>query len=65
MPIPDKYLADFEENGIYHVYNRTNNKEKLFLSEENVIFFLRRFKELNSPLADTYSWNLLPIIFIC
>lgn len=41
MPIPDKYLANFEENSIYHVYNRTNNKEKLFLSEENILFFFK------------------------
>ena len=39
MPIPEKYLADFDENGIYHVYNRTNNMERLFLSDENRHFF--------------------------
>lgn len=60
MPIPLKYLADFEENGIYHIYNRTNNKELLFLNDENRRFFLQRYKELISPVAETYSWNLLP-----
>ena len=60
MPIPSKYLADFEEGEIYHVYNRTNNREKLFLTDENRSFFLRRYKEIVSPFADTYCWNLLP-----
>jgi putative transposase len=59
MPIPEKYLADFEEGEIYHVYNRTNNKEKLFLTDENRLFFLKRYKEIVAPFADTYCWNLL------
>ena len=46
MPIPAKYLADFTENGIYHIYNRTNNKEKLFLSNENRLFFLKKIPRL-------------------
>src|SRR6185437_5989232 len=60
MPIPEKYIADFEEDEIYHVYNRTNNKEKLFLTDENRVFFLRRYKEMLAPFVDTYCWNLLP-----
>jgi REP element-mobilizing transposase RayT len=60
MPIPEKYMADFEENGIYHVYNRTNNQEKLFLSDENRLFFLRKYKEHLSAYLDTYCWCLLP-----
>jgi len=59
MPIPIRYLADFEENGIYHVYNRTNNKEALFLNDENRFFFLKRYKDLLSPFTDTYCWCLL------
>ena len=60
MPIPKKYIVDFEEDEMYHVYNRTNNKEKLFLSDENRLFFLQRYKEIISPFADTFCWNLLP-----
>jgi hypothetical protein len=33
MPIPTKYLAEFAEGHLYHVYNRTNNKELLFLND--------------------------------
>jgi REP element-mobilizing transposase RayT len=58
MPIPSKYLASFEENGMYHIYNRTNNKEALFLNDDNRNFFLKRYKELLSPFVDTYCWCL-------
>jgi putative transposase len=60
MPISEKYIADFEEEEIFHVYNRTNNKEKLFLTDENRLFFLKRNKEIVGSFADTYCWNLLP-----
>lgn len=60
MPIPQKYLADFEENSIYHLYNRTNNKDLLFITDENRVFFLKRYKELLAPFTDTYCWCLLP-----
>lgn len=60
MPIPTQYIADFQENAVYHVYNRTNNNEKLFLSDENRSFFLRRFYKYLSPFTDLYCWCLLP-----
>jgi hypothetical protein len=60
MPIPAKYLADFTENGIYHIYNRTNNNELLFHSDENRLFFLQRYDNYLSHLLDTYCWCLLP-----
>ncbi len=60
MPIADKYLADLTEGNIYHIYNRTNNKELLFKSDENRRFFLQRFTHYLSPYLDTYCWCLLP-----
>lgn len=60
MPIPLKYLAEFNENGIYHVYNRTNNREKLFLNDENRQFFLKKYYEHLTPYLDTFCWCLLP-----
>jgi putative transposase len=60
MPINPNYLADFEEDGIYHVYNRTNNGEPLFLTDENRYFFLKKYKEYLAAYIDTYCWCLLP-----
>ncbi|MBK9571111.1 MAG: transposase [Chitinophagaceae bacterium] len=60
MPIPKKYLANFDEQGIYHVFNRTSNREKLFLSDENRHFFLKKYTQHLSDYLDTYCWCLLP-----
>ncbi len=60
MPISKKYLADFEEENIYHIYNKTNNKELLFLTEENRLYFLSKYSIILSPFIDTYCWCLLP-----
>ncbi len=60
MPIPEKYQVDFCEFGIYHVFNRTNNKERLFITDENHLFFLRKYNEYLSPYLETYAWCLLP-----
>lgn len=54
------YLANFYENGIFHVYNRTNNKELLFKSDENRLYFLKQFAKYLSPFLETFCWNLLP-----
>ena len=55
-----KYKAAFVENEFYHVYNRTNNKELLFKSDENRNHFLKRYDHYTAPFLETYSWNLLP-----
>jgi putative transposase len=49
--IPDRY---------YHIYNRGNNKEKLFYHSGDYFFFLGKYKEYVSPVADTYAFCLLP-----
>jgi putative transposase len=60
MPVSKKYLADFHEGNYYHVYNRTNNKEKLFLSGENHRFFIQKYEQIMLPFIDTFCWCLLP-----
>lgn len=56
----DKFLANFVEDCIYHVYNRTNNKELLFKTDENRLFFLRQYAKYLEPYLDTFCWTLLP-----
>ncbi len=60
MPINEKYLAPFEAGKIYHVYNKTNNKEKLFLNDENYAYFLKRTAVYINPYFDVFVWCLLP-----
>jgi putative transposase len=56
----DKFAANFYDGGIFHVYNRTNNKELLFTSDENRLYFLKQYAKYIAPFVDTYCWCLLP-----
>ncbi len=56
----DTFLAKFYTDGIFHVYNRTNNKEPLFASDENRLYFLKQYAIYIQPYVDTFCWCLLP-----
>lgn len=60
MPIAQKYLADFEPEMTYHVYNRANGKEQLFRNHEDYLIFLQKFKFYLSPFLDVYCHILIP-----
>ena len=53
-------LEIFEEEGLYHVYNRANGNEKLFLLDHNYRFFLKKYEEYISPFVDTFCYCLMP-----
>jgi len=53
------YYPKLEKGLIYHVYNQGNNKERIFVSEENRRYFLELFKEYISPMCDVYAFCLL------
>jgi len=48
----------FENNFIYHIYNRSN--EKVFYSNENYLFFLKKMNELIKPNCEILCWCLMP-----
>ena len=56
----NNFLADFYDGGIFHVYNRTNNKELLFKTDENRLYFLKQYAKYLQPFLDTFCWCLLP-----
>ncbi len=43
----------------YHIYNRGNNKEKLFLEERNYVYFLGKYHKYIDPVAVTYAYCLM------
>ena len=43
----------------YHVYNRGNNREKLFVEERNYPYFLDLYAKYILPIADTFAYCLL------
>lgn len=44
----------------YHIYNRANGSEILFITDENYRFFLQKYNQYISPIAHTYCYCLMP-----
>ena len=53
----------FYENTYYHIYNRTNNEEALFRSEENYLYFLKKYRYYITEYLDTIGYCLMPTHF--
>jgi hypothetical protein len=52
-PIP------LQPNRYYHIYNRGNNGENIFIEERNYAHFLNLYDKHISPVADTFAYRLL------
>lgn len=50
----------FEKGHIYHIYNQGNNRQQIFFSRENYLFFLKKMKEYILPFGDIMAWRLMP-----
>src|SRR5438105_93566 len=50
----------FEENKIYHVFNRGNQQQKIFFKRENYLFFLQKIRKDLLPLCDLLAYCLMP-----
>ena len=44
----------------YHLYNRGNNRERIFYERENYGFFLRRLRKHLVPILDVVVYCLMP-----
>jgi REP element-mobilizing transposase RayT len=51
--------AALEFGTYYHIFSRGNNRENVFLSEENYSHFMALFLRYISPVADLYAYCLL------
>jgi putative transposase len=47
----------------YHFYNRSNNQEYLFRTNENYLYFLEGFRKRLTPFLDTIAYCLMPTHF--
>jgi REP element-mobilizing transposase RayT len=52
----DKIIPDT----FYHIYNRGNNKQKIFFRQSNYIYFLNNLQKYLSDFACLYAYCLLP-----
>jgi putative transposase len=50
----------FESGGLYHIYNRGNNKQPIFFREENYVYFIHAVRKLLLPACDILGWCLMP-----
>ncbi|MFM9951126.1 MAG: transposase [Saprospiraceae bacterium] len=55
----------FELNQIYHVYNRGNNKQPIFFTEANYLYFLQKIKKEWKKYVDILCYCLMPNHFHC
>jgi len=44
----------------YHIYNRGNNRERIFFESDNYLFFLKKIKQYLVPVADVLVYCLMP-----
>ncbi len=56
MPID---IAPLTYGTFYHIYNRGNNRENIFLQERNYAYFLNLWWKHISPVAETWAYCLL------
>ena len=43
----------------YHIYNRGNNRENLFVERRNYPYFLKLYTKHIQPVAETFAYCLL------
>lgn len=52
--------APLEPDCVYHVYNRANGHERIFLSDENYRYFLAQYGKYVGPYTDLFAYCLMP-----
>jgi len=50
----------FLPNNYYHLYNRGNNRQRIFFEQANYLYFLHGLKEYICPIATITAYCLLP-----
>jgi len=43
----------------HNIYNRSNNRENLFVAERNYVHFMRLYVKYIEPVAETFAYCLL------
>jgi REP element-mobilizing transposase RayT len=49
-----------QKGRIYHIYNQGNNREKIFLSERNYLYFISLVEKYLVPNYNIYAFSLIP-----
>ncbi len=51
---------EFEVGHLYHIYNQGNNRQRVFFTRENYLYFLEKIAQHVTPYADIVAWCLMP-----
>jgi len=51
---------EFFANELYHIYNRGNNKQRIFFNSDNYIYFLEKTRKFILPVCDMLAYCLMP-----
>ena len=51
---------EFFANELYHIFNRGNNKQKIFFSSDNYIYFLKKVEAHIYPCCSILAYCLMP-----
>ncbi len=51
---------EIQKGYLYHIYNQGNNRQKIFYSRDNYLFFLSKIHQYIIPYADILAWCLMP-----
>ena len=43
---------EFSKGELFHIYNRGNNRDRVFYSRKNYLFFIEKINTYISPYAD-------------
>lgn len=54
------YWHEFISDHIYHVYNHAVSDQNLFISDEDYVDFLAKYKKYIAPFVDTYAYCIMP-----
>jgi len=57
--------APLQYGQYYHIYNRGNNRQDIFIEERNYRYFLKLYAKYVEPIADTFAYCLLKNHFHC
>jgi len=53
-------FMEFFTDELYHIYNRGNNKQKIFFKPANYVFFLKKVRNFLMPQCDILAYCLMP-----